>query len=113
MKILFLTTAHNSLSQRAFVELVDRGHTVVVVIASSEEVMLKAVEREHPNLIVAHLLKKVIPASIQASKETGDHLRWTGLSSMGFKNGVLHSCKQTLKWMLVISGPGVPLPCEM
>ena len=64
MKILFLTTAHNSLSQRAFVELVDRGHTVIVVIASSEEVMLEAVEREHPDLIVAPMLKKVIPASI-------------------------------------------------
>ena len=64
MKILFLTTAHNSLSQRAFVELVDRGHTVVVVIATSEEVMLEAVEREHPDLIVAPMLKKVIPASI-------------------------------------------------
>ena len=64
MKILFLTTAHNSLSQRAFVELVDRGHTVVVVIASSEEVMLEAVEREHPDLIVAPMLKKVIPATI-------------------------------------------------
>jgi len=64
MKILFLTTAHNSLSQRAFVELVDRGHRVIVVIASSEEVMLEAVEREHPDLIVAPMLKKVIPASI-------------------------------------------------
>src|SRR6266566_2823142 len=64
MKILFLTTAHNSLSQRAFVELVDRGHTVVVVIASSEKVMIEAVERQHPHLIVAPMLKKVIPASI-------------------------------------------------
>jgi putative two-component system hydrogenase maturation factor HypX/HoxX len=64
MKILFLTTAHNSLSQRAFVELVDRGHRVVVVIASSEDVMLEAVEREHPDLIVAPMLKTVIPASI-------------------------------------------------
>jgi len=64
MKIVFFTTAHNSLSQRAFVELVDRGHTVVVVIASSEEVMLEAVEREHPDLIVAPMLKKVIPTSI-------------------------------------------------
>src|SRR5215470_10177303 len=64
MKILFLTTAHNSLSQRAFVELVDRGHTVVVVLASSEAVMLEAVGREHPDLIVAPILKKVIPASI-------------------------------------------------
>src|SRR5260370_4035519 len=64
MKIVFLTTAHNSLSQRAFVELVDRGHRVIVVIASSEEVMLEAVKREHPDLIVAPMLKKVIPVSI-------------------------------------------------
>ena len=64
MKIVFFTTAHNSLSQRAFVELVDRGHTVIVVIASSEAVMLEAVEREQPDLIVAPMLKKVIPASI-------------------------------------------------
>ena len=64
MKILFLTTAHNSLSQRAFVELVDRAHTVVVVIAGSSAVMIDAVAREHPDLIVAPMLKKVIPASI-------------------------------------------------
>ncbi len=64
MKIVFFTTAHNSLSQRAFVELVDRGHTVIVVIASCEEVMREAVEREQPDLIVAPMLKKVIPASI-------------------------------------------------
>ena len=64
MKIVFFTTAHNSLSQRAFVELVDRGHTVIVVIASSEEVMLEVVDREQPDLIVAPMLKKVIPASI-------------------------------------------------
>ncbi len=64
MKIVFLTTAHNSLSQRAYVELVDRGHTVIVAIASSAEVMIEAVNREHPDLIVAPMLKKVIPASI-------------------------------------------------
>jgi len=64
VKILFLTTAHNSLSQRAFVELEDRHHRVIVVIASSQEVMREAVDREHPDLIVAPLLKTVIPASI-------------------------------------------------
>jgi putative two-component system protein, hydrogenase maturation factor HypX/HoxX len=64
MKILFLTSAHNSLSQRAFVELVDRGHKVIVVIASSEAVMIDAVEREKPDLIVAPMLKTVIPESI-------------------------------------------------
>src|SRR6266702_2317020 len=120
MKIVFFTTAHNSLSQRAFVELVDRGHTVVVVIASSEEVMLEAVEREHPDLIVAPMLKKVIPASIwqqhtciivhPGSKETEGHLPWTGPSSMLARNGASPSCKQALKWMLEISGPRVPFP---
>jgi putative two-component system protein, hydrogenase maturation factor HypX/HoxX len=64
VKIVFFTTAHNSLSQRAFVELVDRGHKVIVVITSSEAVMLEAVKRDHPDLIVAPMLKKVIPASI-------------------------------------------------
>ncbi len=77
MKIVFFTTAHNSLSQRAFVELVDRGHTVFVVIASSEAVML-------------------VP--------------WTGPSSMRTRNGASPSCKQMLKWMPELSGPGVPLP---
>lgn len=37
---------------------------MVVVIASYEAVMLEAVEREQPDLIVAPMLKKVIPASI-------------------------------------------------
>ena len=64
MKIIFLTTAHNSLSQRAFVELVDRGHTVVVVIASSEAMMGASVERESPDLIIAPMLKTAIPAPI-------------------------------------------------
>ena len=64
MKILFLTSAHNSLSQRAFVELVDRGHIVVVVITPNEAMMLAAVEREQPDLIVAPMLKTAIPASI-------------------------------------------------
>src|SRR6266404_1356792 len=52
MKILFLTTAHNSLSQRAFVELADRGHTVIVVIASSKEVMPASIWQKHMCIIV-------------------------------------------------------------
>jgi hypothetical protein len=46
-------TTLDSLSQRAFVEPVDRGHDVIVVIASSEAVMIDAVEREHPDQIIA------------------------------------------------------------
>lgn len=64
MNILFLTTAHNSLSQRAFAELTDLGHEVHVQIASSSEVMERAVRLHKPDLIVAPFLKKYIPESI-------------------------------------------------
>ncbi len=43
MKILFLTTAHNSLSQRLFIELTELGHIVDVALAISEPAMLDAV----------------------------------------------------------------------
>jgi putative two-component system hydrogenase maturation factor HypX/HoxX len=43
LRILFLTLAHNSLSQRLLIEVTDRGHKVSVAIASSEEVMVKSV----------------------------------------------------------------------
>ena len=119
MNILFLTTAHNSLSQRAYVGLVDRGHRVSVAIASSEEVMLEAVERERPDLIVAPMLKAIIPASIWQKYTClivhpgikGDRgpssLDWR--FSMDGRNGASPSCKQTLTWMLERSGPRAPL----
>lgn len=64
MKILFLSTSHNSLSQRAYVELTDRGHDVYVQIVSSDNMMIKAVENYNPDLIIAPFLKKFIPESI-------------------------------------------------
>jgi putative two-component system protein, hydrogenase maturation factor HypX/HoxX len=69
MKIHFLTSAHNSLSQRLLVELTDRGHKVTVAIASSDEVMVKSVEEHEPDLIVAPMLKTKIPQAI-CSKHT-------------------------------------------
>ena len=58
MKIHFLTSAHNSLSQRLLVELTQRGHKVTVAIASSEEAMVKSVEDQAPDLIIAPMLTK-------------------------------------------------------
>src|ERR1700758_3503424 len=69
MKIHFLTSAHNSLSQRLLVELTDRGHKVTVAIASSDEAMVKSVEEHEPDLIVAPMLKTKIPQAI-CSKHT-------------------------------------------
>jgi putative two-component system hydrogenase maturation factor HypX/HoxX len=64
MKILFLTSAHNSMSQRALVELTARGHRVSVTIASSDRAMFDAVARERPDLIVSPMLKRAIPGAI-------------------------------------------------
>lgn len=64
MKILFLTSAHNSLSQRAFLELVARGHSVHVVIASDDTAMAAGVGQHKPELIICPMLKKAVPKSI-------------------------------------------------
>jgi len=64
MRILFITSAHNSLSQRAQIELEDRGHQVLVQLATSDEAMIAATEGFHPELILAPMLKKAIPAAI-------------------------------------------------
>ncbi len=64
MKILFLTTAHNSLSQRLLIELTDRGHEVDVTLASSDEAMLKGATENEPELIIAPMLKASIPKAI-------------------------------------------------
>ena len=64
MKILFLTTVHNSLSQRLWIELSERGHKISVCIAQSGETMRDAVSREAPDFILAPMLKTAIPKDI-------------------------------------------------
>jgi putative two-component system protein, hydrogenase maturation factor HypX/HoxX len=64
MKIHFLTSAHNSLSQRLLIELTERGHSVTVTLATSEEAMLKSVALHAPELIIAPMLKVAIPEAI-------------------------------------------------
>lgn len=64
MKILFVTTAHNGLSQRAFIELTNLGHKVLVHIAGSELAMNEAVEVFKPQLILCPFLKQAIPEHI-------------------------------------------------
>jgi putative two-component system protein, hydrogenase maturation factor HypX/HoxX len=64
MNILFITTAHNSLSQRLYIELNDAGHNVSVVLATDHLAMLSAVARVNPGLIIAPMLKTAIPEVI-------------------------------------------------
>jgi putative two-component system protein, hydrogenase maturation factor HypX/HoxX len=64
LRILFLTSAHNSLSQRAYIALTEMGHEVIVDVVDSSQAMEAAVLREQPELIVCPMLKKFIPESV-------------------------------------------------
>jgi hypothetical protein len=64
LRILFLVSAHNSLSQRALVALTELGHQVDVAIVDSPEAMEAAVAQHEPELIVCPMLKKIIPESV-------------------------------------------------
>lgn len=64
MRILFLVTGYNSLTQRAHVELAYRGHEVSIELGRSPEVMAEAVELYQPDLIIAPFLKNAVPEKI-------------------------------------------------
>ena len=64
MRILFLTHAFNSLTQRLFVELRERGYEVAVEYDINDAVALEAVGLCRPELIIAPFLKRAIPEAI-------------------------------------------------
>jgi putative two-component system protein, hydrogenase maturation factor HypX/HoxX len=66
LRILFLVSAHNSLSQRTHVALKEIGHDISVAIVDSAAAMEAAVEAHQPELIVCPILKTIIPDSILA-----------------------------------------------
>jgi putative two-component system protein, hydrogenase maturation factor HypX/HoxX len=64
LRILFLASAHNSLSQRALVALAELGHEVTVAVVDSGEAIEAAVGRHEPELVVCPMLKTFIPESV-------------------------------------------------
>ena len=66
LRVLFLVSAHNSLSQRAWIALTELGHEVTVAVVDSAAAMEAAVSEHRPQLIVCPMLKKMIPESIWA-----------------------------------------------
>ena len=64
MRILFLTSAHNSLSQRLLLELTERRHVIRVCVVATSEEMIAAGSREAPDLIIAPMLKIAIPEEV-------------------------------------------------
>ncbi len=63
-RILVLVSAHNGLSQRAWVALTDLGHEVAVAVVDSDAEMEAAVAQHEPGLIVCPFLKRMIPEAI-------------------------------------------------
>jgi enoyl-CoA hydratase/carnithine racemase/methionyl-tRNA formyltransferase len=63
MKILFLCTAHNSLSQRLYLSL-SRNHEITIEYALSEDIALSAVALASPDLIICPFLTTMVPKEI-------------------------------------------------
>jgi putative two-component system hydrogenase maturation factor HypX/HoxX len=66
LRILFLVSAHNSLSQRAWVALSELGHDVSVAVVDAPDGMEAAVAEHRPELIVCPFLQRLIPESVWA-----------------------------------------------
>ena len=64
MRILVLSSAYNSLTQQAHVELAAQGHVVAVASGMRVAGMRAAVGRFRPDLILCPMLSQVIPKDI-------------------------------------------------
>jgi putative two-component system protein, hydrogenase maturation factor HypX/HoxX len=64
LRILFLVSAHNGLSQRTWIALRELGHEVMVAVVDTAAAMEAAVAENAPELVVCPFLKTMIPASI-------------------------------------------------
>ena len=64
LRILFLVSAHNGLSQRAAIALREVGHDVAVAVVDSAAAMEAAVVEHDPELIICPFLKTLIPGTI-------------------------------------------------
>jgi putative two-component system protein, hydrogenase maturation factor HypX/HoxX len=64
MRILLLASAYNSMTQRVHVELADRGHEVAVELALGDDLMRAGVRHCDPDLVIAPMLTRAIPADI-------------------------------------------------
>jgi hypothetical protein len=93
LRILFLVSAHNGLSQRAWIALRERGHAVEVAVVDSAAAMEAAVSEHDPELIVCPFLKTMIREAIWRTRRCVvvhparvaivATRRWTGRSSSG------------------------------
>jgi len=68
MRILLIASSYNSLTQRARAELQDRGHAVSVEVTPDSAAVRDAVGRHAPDLVVAPMLKAVVPRDVWSKR---------------------------------------------
>lgn len=64
MRILLLAHSFNSLTQRTWCELADRGHDVSLELDIADDVTREAVRMHAPDLVVAPYLRRAIPEDV-------------------------------------------------
>ncbi len=64
MRILLLSSAYNSLTQHAHIELKTLGHRVGVAVGTTGEAMRQAVQQFQPELVLCPMLAQVIPRDV-------------------------------------------------
>lgn len=64
MRILLVASAFNSLTQRVFAELGDRGHSLWVKTDPSDDTLRAAVRQHEPELVLAPMLTTPIPEDV-------------------------------------------------
>ncbi|HKZ73942.1 MAG TPA: formyltransferase family protein, partial [Steroidobacteraceae bacterium] len=64
MRILFLTHSFNSLAQRLYAELTERGHEVSIELDINDAVTIEAARLYEPDVIVAPYLRRAIPEAV-------------------------------------------------
>lgn len=68
MHVLLLASAFDSLAQRVHAELRDHGHSVAVELAVPHTPLAEAVRRHRPDLVLAPVLRTVLPAEVRAAR---------------------------------------------
>ena len=122
MRILFLTRSFNSLTQRLYLELSERGHEVSVELDIARRgddrgggaVPAGAGGRALPQARDSR--GGVAPAPCawwctRASSATAGRRRWTGPSPTASRTGASPCCRPRPRWTPARSGPPSPLPC--
>jgi len=64
MRLLLLVHAFNSLAQRLYVELAERGHELTIEFDVNDSMTREAVDRFRPDALLAPFLKRAIPEDV-------------------------------------------------